>query len=77
MSALIHSFRHDKAKPHQCSVYHVLSENQGHLTDKVLPAISDHLISAIEFWQTAEIDKDILDVASEYYGGPDNVTPFS
>ena len=70
-------FRHDKAKPHRHSAYDVLCDNQNHLTEKSIAALSDDLISAVEFWQTTEIDKDSLDEANEYYGGPDDVTPFT
>lgn len=71
------SFRHDKAKPHRHSVYDVLSDNQDHLTDKSILAISDDLIRAVEFWQTAEVDQESLDAANEYYGGPDTMIPFT
>jgi len=69
--------RNTKVNYFQVLVYDVLNDNEDHLTDKSILAISDDLIRAVEFWQTAEVDQDSLDAANEYYGGPDTMIPFT
>ena len=73
--------RHDTTAPHKQPVWDVIMSKRAKLPDKDVQILLDNLHDAKQFWATADAEndgfKDQLQSATNFYGGPKTVLPYT